>query len=103
MTKQQLHDGLVEQGLDSETIEAVKAMTALMGDELSQEDIKSVVDFLDEVALTDGIIAKSLEDELDASHRAHSGIMDAAEEYMEDASEQTIADINSVKSMIGQE
>jgi hypothetical protein len=103
MTKQQMYDGLSEQGLDSETMEAVKTMTSSMNDELSQENIKTVLTFLDEVSLTDSIIEKSLEDELDATQRAHSGVMDAAEEYLENVATQTIADIDSVKSMLSQE
>ena len=101
MTKQQLHDGLVEQGLDQEAIDVVHAATASMGDELTQDDIRVVTELIEDMERAEEILERSYEQEIAATDRAYNGIMDAGEDFVEAASAQTLADIEMTQSIAG--
>jgi len=103
MTKQQLYDGLLEQGLDQESIDAVKNATASMSEELSQDDLKVIMELIDEMEKVEKILERSYEQEIDANLDAHDEIMNAADDYIESAARQTIDDINLVNSLVGKD
>lgn len=103
MTKQQLLDSLASAGLDQEANDVIQEAVASMGDELTQEDVKTVTDLVEEMERAEQILERSYEQEIDATDRAVNGIYDAMDEFVEAAASQTIDDIEMVKSAAGLE
>lgn len=103
MTKQQLLDSLASAGLDQEANDIIQEAVASMGDELSQEDVKTVTDLVEEMERAEQILERSYEQEIDATDRAVNGIYDAMDEFVEAAATQTLDDIEMVKSAAGLE
>ncbi|NCN50937.1 MAG: hypothetical protein GW762_00600 [Candidatus Pacebacteria bacterium] len=103
MTKQQLFDGLVEQGLDQEAIDVVKQAAESMPDELTTENIQSVTELIDEMEQAELILERSYEQEIEANDRAFESIMDIGDEYVAASAAQTVADIEMVNTLVGAE
>lgn len=103
MTKQQLLDSLASAGLDQEANDVIQEAVASMGDELTQEDVKTVTDLVEEMERAEQILERSYEQEIDATDRAVNGIYDAMDEFVEAAAAQTLDDIEMVKSAAGLE
>jgi hypothetical protein len=103
MTKQQLYDELTNQGLDQEAMDVIKQATASMSDELTEDNLKTVTDLVEEMEQAEAILERSYEQEIDAHDRAYNNIMDAGDEFIEAAANQTVGDIEMVKSITGQD